>query len=325
MARLVEDLLDMSRISRGKIELRKEHVELAPVIDQAVETVRSLQTTLGHELTVTLPPHPVYLDADPTRLAQIVGNLLNNACKFTDEGGRISLTVAQDRDQAVIRVSDNGIGIAAEHLPHLFEMFAQVDTSLERSRGGLGIGLTLVKSLVEMHGGTVEVHSGGPGRGSEFVIRLPVLSGAPVLSSQPAIVEAMPAVGRRILIVDDSEDSAESLAMLLQLDGHETHKAYDGAAAIEAVARLRPEVVLLDIGLPGLNGYEVCSRIREEPWGKELMLVALTGWGQEEDRQRSRDAGFDAHLVKPVDHQVLLKLLASLPSGRTAESRAPSS
>jgi len=325
MARLVEDLLDMSRITRGKIELRKEHVELAPIIDQAVETVRSLQTSLGHDLTVTLPPHPIYLDADPTRLAQIVGNLLNNACKFTDEGGHISLTVAQDGDHAVIRVKDTGIGIAVEDLPRLFEMFAQVDTSLERSRGGLGIGLTLVKTLVEMHGGTVEVDSEGPGHGSEFAIRLPVLSGTPVLLSQPAVVGALPAEGRRILIVDDSEDSAESLALLLQLDGHETHKAHDGAAAIEAVARLRPDVVLLDIGLPGLNGYEVCSRIRKEPWGKELRLVALTGWGQEEDRQRSRDAGFDAHLVKPVDHDVLLKLIASLPAGRTTGSGAPSS
>jgi PAS domain S-box-containing protein len=325
MARLVDDLLDMSRITRGRIELRKEPTELAPIVDQAVETARALCTSMDQQLTVTMPPHPVYLEADPTRLAQVVGNLLNNASKFTDKGGHIWLTVEQDGDRAVIRVRDNGIGIAAEHLPRLFEMFAQVDTSLERSRGGLGIGLTLVKNLVEMHGGTVEVHSDGPGCGSEFTIRLPVVSGMPGRLTQPAAVEAIPASGRRILIVDDSEDSAESLALLLQLGGHDTHKAHDGLAALEAAGRLRPDAVLLDIGLPGLNGYEVCSRIRKEPWGKETMLVALTGWGQEEDRQRSKEAGFDAHMVKPVDHDALLKLLASLPAGRTTESGAPSS
>jgi PAS domain S-box-containing protein len=325
MARLVEDLLDMSRITRGKIELRKEPIELAPVVDQAVEAGRALCTSMDQQLTVIMPPHPVYLEADPTRLAQVVGNLLNNASKFTDKGGHIWLTVEQDGGLAVIRVRDNGIGIAADHLPRVFEMFTQVDTSLERSRGGLGIGLTLVKTLVEMHGGTVEVHSDGPGRGSEFTVRVPVLSDTPKTLAQPAAVELMPATCRRVLIVDDSEDSAESLAMLLQMAGHDTHKAYDGYSAMEAAGRLRPDAVLLDIGLPGLNGYEVCRGIRKEPWGRELLLVALTGWGQEEDRQRSRDAGFDVHLVKPVDHEVLLKLLASLPSGRTTESGAPSS
>ena len=322
MARLVDDLLDMSRITRGRIELRKERVELAPIVDQAVEAVRSLYRNMNHELTVSLPTQSMHLDADPARLAQVVGNLLNNASKFTDKGGHVWLTIEQEGEQAVIRVKDNGIGIDAENLLRIFEMFAQVDTSLERSRDGLGIGLTLVKTLVEMHGGTVDVRSDGIGRGSEFTVRLPILSDTSIRLSQPAVSQPAPVVGRRILIVDDSEDGAESLAMLLQFSGHETHKAYDGVEAIEAAERLRPDAVLLDIGLPKLNGYEVCSRIRQEPWGKSLMLVALTGWGQEEDRHRSREVGFDAHLVKPVDHDVLLRLLASVPSVRDAESPA---
>jgi PAS domain S-box-containing protein len=313
MARLVDDLLDMSRISRGKIELRKERVELAPIVHQAVEAVVAQYRSMNHELTVTLPPHPVHLEADPARLAQVIGNLLNNACKFTDPGGHVWLTVDQHGDQAAIRVRDTGIGIAADDRSRLFEMFAQVDTSLERSRDGLGIGLTLVKTLVEMHGGTVQVHSEGPGLGSEFTIRLPVAAPARP-SSQPAVREPIPSpVGRRILIVDDSADGAESLAMLLQLEGHQTYKAHDGQEAIKAAERLRPDAVLLDIGLPILNGYEVCRRIRKESWGKHLTIVALTGWDQEEDRHRSREAGFDAHMVKPVDHDELLKLLASLP------------
>ena len=314
MARLVDDLLDMSRITRGKIELRKERVELAPIVHQAVEAVVAQYRSMNHELTVTLPPHPVHLEADPARLAQVIGNLLNNACKFTDRGGHVWLTVDQEGDHAVIRVRDTGIGIAADDRSRLFEMFAQVDTSLERSRDGLGIGLTLVRTLVEMHGGTVQVHSEGLGRGSEFTIRLPVAAAMARPASQPAVREPTPpSVGRRILIVDDSEDGAESLAMLLQLGGHETYKAHDGQEAIKAAERLRPDAVLLDIGLPILNGYEVCRRIRRESWGKHLTIVALTGWDQEEDRHRSREAGFDAHMVKPVDHDELLKLLASLP------------
>jgi CheY-like chemotaxis protein/anti-sigma regulatory factor (Ser/Thr protein kinase) len=256
----------------------------------------------------------VYLDADPARIAQVVGNLLSNAGKFADKGGRVWLTVEPDGDQVIIRVRDNGIGIAAEHHDRLFDMFAQVDTSLERTRDGLGIGLTLVKSLVEMHGGTVGVASEGPGRGSEFTVRVPILTDAGSPLSAPPAEEPRPAGGRRVLVVDDSEDGAESLAMLLQFGGHQTCKAHDGFAALEAAERLRPDTVLLDIGLPGLNGYEVCRRIRKEPWGRQVLLVALTGWGQDEDRQRSKEAGFDAHFVKPVDFDALLKLLASLPS-----------
>jgi PAS domain S-box-containing protein len=314
MARLVDDLLDMSRITRGKIELRKERVELAPIVHQAVEAVVAQYRSMNHQLTVTLPPHPIHLEADPARLAQVIGNLLNNACKFTDRGGHIWLTVDQEGGRAVIRVRDTGIGIAAADQSSLFEMFAQVDTSLERSRDGLGIGLTLVKTLVEMHGGTVQVHSEGLGLGSEFTIRLPVAAAIARPSSQPAVRDPIPAtVGRRILIVDDSEDGAESLAMLLRLGGHETYQAHDGQEAIKAAERLRPDAMLLDIGLPILNGYEVCRRIRKEKWGQHLTIVALTGWDQEEDRHRSREAGFDAHMVKPVDHDELLKLLASLP------------
>jgi PAS domain S-box-containing protein len=309
MARLVDDLLDMSRITTGRIELRRERIELAPIVYQAVEAARAVYRSQNHELVVTLPPEPVYLDADPVRLAQVIGNLLNNAAKFTDKGGHIALTVERHGGQAVIRVKDDGIGIAREHLPIIFDMFAQIDTSLERSRDGLGIGLTLVRTLVEMHDGSVEVHSGGPGRGSEFVIRLPVHMESAVAPSLPAAPAPAASAGRRVLVVDDNEDGAESLAMLLEFHGHETHQAYDGVEAIAAAERLRPDAVLLDIGLPRLNGYETCRRIREQPWGKDMFLVALTGWGTEEDRQRSGEAGFDTHMVKPVDYDELLRLL----------------
>jgi PAS domain S-box-containing protein len=314
MVRLVDDLLDVSRITRGKIELRKDRVELAPIISQAVEATRALYRTINHELIITLPPQPIYLDADPARLAQAVGNLLNNACKFTDSGGHVWLTVEQEGAQAAIRVRDNGIGIAADELPRLFEMFMQVETSQERSRDGLGIGLTLVKNLVEMQGGTVEAHSEGLGRGSEFVIRLPTVAEIPTPLPRETTAERLPTVRRRILVVDDNEDAAEWLATVLGLNGHETHVTHDGLEAVTTAERIRPDAVLLDIGLPRLDGYEVCRRIRAQSWGKDLLLVALTGWGQEEDRQKSRDAGFDTHLVKPVDDEALLKLLASVPS-----------
>jgi CheY-like chemotaxis protein len=233
------------------------------------------------------------------------------------------LTVTHEREQAVIRVRDTGIGIAPEQLPQLFEMFTQVDTSLERTRDGLGIGLTLVKWLAEMHGGAVAARSEGLGRGSEFEVRLPALAEAP---KQAPVVEreAPPAPRRRILVVDDNLDGANSLAMLLEIAGHETHQAHDGVEAIEAAERVRPDAVLLDIALPRMNGYEVCRRIRAQAWGKDLMMVALTGWGQDEDRQRSQEAGFNSHLVKPVDVDVLMKLLASLPSSGDTRARATS-
>ena len=319
LSRLVDDLLDISRISRGRIELRKERVELEPIIQQAVEAVRGQYRTMNHELTIGMPSRPLYLDADAARLAQVVGNLLNNACKFTDKGGHVWLSAGEEDGEAVIRVRDSGIGIAAEDQARLFDMFEQVDTSRERSRDGLGIGLTLVKSLAEMHGGRVDVHSDGLGRGSEFVVHLPLAVEAPKPAPAPAIQEVPTAVPRCVLIVDDNEDGAEALAMLLESAGHETHKAYDGFEAIEAARRLSPDAVLLDIGLPGLNGYEVCRRIRSEPWGRDLVLIALTGWSQEEDRQQSREAGFHSHLVKPVDPDALLEFLAALPSVGNAQ------
>ena len=310
MVRLVDDLLDVSRVSRGKIELRRERIELGTIIRQAVEACSSEMESSKHLLTVSLPSQPMYIDGDSARLAQVVGNLLSNARKFTDMSGRIELNLEREGGQAVIRVRDNGIGIAASQLPRIFDMFLQIDTSLERSIGGLGIGLTLVKTLVEMHDGTVEVHSAGAGQGSEFVVRLPSMADAHEPSPVPAVNQPVTASPRRILVVDDNRDSTESLTMLLQLNGHQTHAAYDGLEAVEAAAMFRPDVILLDIGLPKLNGYEVCRRIRELAWSKGMMLVALTGWGGDEDREKSRDAGFDTHLVKPVDFAALTQLLA---------------
>ena len=250
-----------------------------------------------------MPDRPIYLIADRARLAQVIGNLLNNAAKFTDRGGHVWLTVSEEDRRALIRVRDNGIGIDAGQLPRIFDMFTQVDTALERSRDGLGIGLTLVKTLVEGQGGTVEARSDGHGLGSEFIVRLPTVEEA-ASPGPPAEIEAMRGSGQRILIVDDSLDGAESLSLLLQVNGYETHKAYDGIEAFDAAERLRPDAILLDIGLPRLNGYEACRRIRQQPWGARILLVALTGWGMEEDRNRSREAGFDSHLVKPVDGAV---------------------
>ena len=310
MVRLVDDLLDVSRINQGKIELRRGPIELASHVHHAVEASRAMYKSMSHDLTVTLPPKPIYLNADSTRLIQVLGNLLNNACKFTEECGRISLTVEEHDGQAVIRVRDSGIGIAADQIPRIFDMFTQVDTSVERSVNGLGIGLTLVKSLVEMHNGTVEVNSAGLGHGSEFVVRLPALAVTPESTLQPTPETPLPTTSRRILIVDDNRDSAITLAMWLKCIGNETLTAYDGVEALETAAKFLPDVVLLDIGLPLLNGYEVARKIREQPWGQSMLLIALTGWGQEEDRQKSKEAGFNAHLVKPVEQSVLMKLLA---------------
>jgi CheY-like chemotaxis protein/anti-sigma regulatory factor (Ser/Thr protein kinase) len=271
---------------------------------------------MDHELTVTLPPEPTYLNADPTRLTQVVGNLLNNACKFTEKGGHIRLTVEREGTQVLVRVQDTGIGIAAEQLPRIFEMFVQADTSLERSRDGLGLGLTLVKNLVEMHEGSVEARSAGVDQGSEFVVRLPLLSGLPPPQArEPSDAEPDAMVQRRILLVDDNRDSADSLAMLLKVMGHEVRIAHDGLEAVEGAETFQPHVILLDIGLPRLNGYEAARRIREQQRHKDLTLVALTGFGQDEDRRRAEEAGFDAHMVKPVDFAALAKLLAASSAG----------
>jgi PAS domain S-box-containing protein len=312
MVRLVDDLLDISRITRNKLELRKARIPLASVIENAVETTRPLLDLKAHALTVTLPSQAVYLDADLTRLAQVFWNLLNNAAKYTDPGGRIELSAECQAEEAVVTVRDNGIGISGEALPSLFTIFSQVDHSLERSQGGLGIGLALVKGLVEMHGGSVAADSAGVGGGSKFVVRLPLAQAGPQETNASASEVGRDSSGRRILVVDDNRDAAASLSMMLSLLGHDTRTAHDGLEALDVAAAFRPEIVLLDIGMPKLNGYDVARRIRQEPWGANIVLVACTGWGYEEDRRRSDDAGFDQHMVKPVDPQALMKLLREL-------------
>jgi CheY-like chemotaxis protein/two-component sensor histidine kinase len=313
LARLVDDLLDVSRITRGKIALRKEPLDLATVVARAVETSRPLLDGRRHELTVALPPGPVRVEADAARLTQVVGNLLNNAAKFTDEGGHIRLTVEPDGDGAVVRVRDDGLGIAADLLPRVFDLFTQGDRSLARSEGGLGIGLTLVKSLVEMHGGTVSAHSDGPGSGSEFVVRLPVVQArfaSPTGDGRGGQADGQASPSRRVLVVDDNADTAESLALLLRVKGHEVRTAHDGATALQDAGAFQPEVVLLDLGLPRMDGYEVARRLRAQVGLRKALLVALTGYGQEEDRRRAEEAGFDAHLTKPADPTALQRLLA---------------
>jgi PAS domain S-box-containing protein len=315
MTRLVEDLLDVSRINSGKIELRKKSVDLVTLIRQVAEASRPFIEKRRHTLALSLPNGPMLLEADPTRLEQVLDNLLTNAAKYTDPGGSIGLTVVREGDAAVIRLRDTGIGIEPEMLPKIFDLFVQAEQRPDRAQGGLGIGLSLVRSLVEMHGGSVMVHSEGLGKGSEFVVRLPV--------SKPAVATANgditdPKAGpsassprRHILVVDDNRDAANSLARLLTiLCRQEVRVAYDGPSALEAAASFRPEVVLLDIGLPGMDGYEVARKLRARPELDGTLLVALTGWGQDEDRQRSKEAGFDRHLVKPVDPDALMRLLA---------------
>ncbi len=317
MVRLVDDLLDVSRITRGRIELRRERIALVDIVQRAEEAAGLQCRDKGVQLTITPAAQPLYINGDAVRLTQILGNLLGNACKFTDEGGHITLRVERAGEQAVIRVQDTGIGIAAESFPHIFEMFGQVDAARQRSQGGLGIGLTLAKELAELHDGTIEVVSDGAGKGSEFVLRLP-LAAEPERAS-PVPPEAPAQASHRILVVDDNPDSTESLSLLLGLIGHDVRTAPDGPQALEAAAAFRPDLVLLDIGLPGMDGPEVCRRIRSQPWGRATIVAALTGWGGEEDRDRSVEAGFDAHLVKPVDDATLMQLLASLSEGAAAD------
>jgi PAS domain S-box-containing protein len=312
MVRLIDDLMDISRITRGMVELKKQRVPLAAVVSSAVETSGSMIGQMGHELTVMQPEHTVMVDADPTRLAQVFTNLLTNAAKYSERGNHIRLIVERQGSDVVVSVRDTGIGIDADHLPRIFDMFNQVNNSLEKAQGGLGIGLCLVKRLVEMHGGSVEAKSEGRGRGAEFVVRLPIVVEASVPPTAERDAAAAPKSSLRILIVDDNKDGADSLAMMLKIMGNDTRTAYDGQEGVEQAEQYRPDVVLFDIGLPKLNGYEACRRIRGQPWGKSMVLIAGTGWGQDEDRRRSHDAGFDHHLVKPVDPQALMKLLAEL-------------
>ncbi len=324
LTRLIEDLLDLSRITRDKLELRKQRIELQQVIQGAVEASRPVIDQQGHELTVTLPPEPIHLDADDVRLVQVFMNLLTNAAKYTPPGGHLWITAerAGESGAVEVRVRDDGVGIAPEKLPRLFEMFYQVENAHEHSPGGLGLGLTLVRRLVELHGGRVTAASAGLDQGSEFTVYLPVVAAArvepvpapgPVEAPVPEAVAPQTApAARRILVVDDNQDAAASLALLLRLSGDEVEVAHDGLEAVGMAARFLPAIVLLDIGMPNLNGYNAARRIREQPWGRRMALIALTGWGQEEDRRRTREAGFNAHLTKPVDHAELMALLAEL-------------
>jgi signal transduction histidine kinase len=316
MSRLIDDLMDVSRINQGRIELRRDRVALADVLKDAVETTRAFIEECKQELVLVLPQDNLVLEADSTRLAQAFMNLLNNAAKYNDPGGRIEVVVSEQAGEVAVSVKDNGIGIEPDRLQSIFEMFSQVESALARSRGGLGIGLSLTQRLVQLHGGTVEARSGGLGRGSEFTVRLPL---APASLEQLAGFEVPSKVATsargaalRILVADDNRDAAHTMMMLLQAMGHDVRHVNDGEAAVQATAAFDPQLVLLDIGMPKLNGYEACRRIRAEPGGAAMTIVAITGWGQPDDRLKSHEAGFDQHLVKPVDPAALVVLLASI-------------
>jgi CheY-like chemotaxis protein/two-component sensor histidine kinase len=320
--RLVDDLLDVSRVMRGKIELRHEPIELADVIARGVETVGPLIELQGHRLELAVPDESLPLNADPVRLGQVVSNLLTNAAKYTEPGGRIRVTAAREGDEVVLGVEDSGIGIPAETLPHVFDLFVQAENAATRAQGGLGIGLTLVKNLVELHGGTVAATSAGAGRGSRFVVRLPTapaaFSSGSAGSAERGTLEGSSSPtersssGRRLLVVDDNADAATTLAMLLQLKGYEVHVAHDGRTALAMAAAIRPELVFLDLGMPGMDGFETARRLRGTAESEKIVLVALTGWGQEDDRRRTAEAGFDHHLVKPPEPDRIDELLRTL-------------
>jgi signal transduction histidine kinase/CheY-like chemotaxis protein len=313
MAHLIDDLMDLSRISMGRIALQKKRLRLSDAIHDAVDLSRPLLDEEGHTFLLDVPRESIYVEGDRTRLAQVFANLLNNAAKYTDRGGRIRLLVERQGGDAIATVEDNGVGIAAPMLSKVFDMFTQVDRSLEQSRGGLGIGLNIVKRLVEMHDGRITAESDGPGTGSRFVVRLPTVTAVDTDKPEEIGHDSASAVSqRRILVADDNRDTASSLAVLLEMMGNETVTAHDGREALEVGAWFKPDVVLLDIGMPELNGLDVCRRIREEAWGRDIVIVACTGWGQDDDRRKSSEAGFDHHLVKPVDYAVLMKLLASV-------------
>lgn len=315
MARLLEDLLDISRISRNRLELRTELVDLAQVVRTAVETSRPMIEARGHQLSLQLPLRPVRLRADAVRLAQVFSNLLNNSAKFTEPGGAIWLTAERADNEIRVSVKDTGVGISPEMLPRIFDMFSQDSSAGRDTSEGLGIGLSLVKGLVEMHGGSIEARSSGPGGGSEFIVRLPLPDPeAGGLADGVATAARPTQIRHRILVVDDNRDSADTLAMLLSVMGNEVRTAYGGEQALEAAEDLRPDVVLLDVEMPGIDGHETCRRMREQAWGRTAFMVALTGWGQETDRQRTREAGFDHHMVKPIDPDALEAQLSSLPA-----------
>ena len=304
MARLLDDLLDVSRISRGKITLHPERIDLRHVVDTAVEASRPLIEQMGHIFFVSAPSEPAYLNADPVRFAQILSNLLNNAAKYTPPGGKIVLNAEHRGDEVEVSVSDNGIGIPGESLESIFEMFTQIGSQSSDAQSGLGIGLSLAKGLVALHGGTIHAYSEGLGRGSEFRVRVPTRLTLDA-DAAPPVKKTLTANRLKILVVDDNRDAAESLSLLLELKGHDVRRAYDGEDAVQLAEHFRPQMVLLDLGMPKMNGYEACRRIRDHPWGAQMALIAVTGWGQEDDRHKSTAAGFDGHLVKPVDPDTL--------------------
>jgi signal transduction histidine kinase/ActR/RegA family two-component response regulator len=308
LTRLLDDLLDVSRITQGKIGLRVERIDLRRVIGAAVETSRPVIEEMRHEFNASLPDEPLWVDGDAVRLAQVLSNLLSNAAKYTPEGGRIALKAERRGDDVEVCVSDNGHGIPRERLDSIFEMFTQLESPLANRAAGLGIGLSLAKGLVALHHGTIEALSEGPGHGSEFRVRLP--AGATRAEDSVTVTNEPPIPSKRkMLVVDDNRDAASSLAMFLQLSGHDVRVAHDGETAIELAGEFRPQTIFLDLGMPGTDGYEVCRHIRNAPWGKNMRLIAITGWGQDEDRRKSATAGFDMHLVKPVDPETLAEIL----------------
>jgi CheY-like chemotaxis protein len=313
MVRLVDDLLDISRITKGKLRLTKERIELRVIANRAAESARPLLDARKHEFSMSLPTEPLWVEADPARLEQIVVNLLNNAAKYTDPGGLIRLSVSRAGDQAVVKVWDNGLGISPEMLPRIFDLFTQADRSLSRSHGGLGVGLALVRTLVEMHGGRVQASSAGLNQGSEFTVILPALADVPKLKTKTLVPRRLPTGPRlRVLIVEDNVDTGDSLSLLLRLDGYEVSVARSGPSALEVAPVFHPHVVLLDIGLPGMDGYQVAQRLRETPEFKDVLLCALSGHTPSEaDRDRPQQAGFDHHFVKPVNLKVLSALLTT--------------
>lgn len=313
MVRLVDDLLELSRITRGKIELRKESVELREVIATTLETLKPLIAAAGHELTVASPAEPLVVEADPTRLGQIFTNLIDNAAKYTNAGGHIDISMDRDGDDAVVRVSDTGIGISAEALSSVFDMFVQIDNRESRGQSGLGIGLTLVRSLIELHGGTIEARSAGRGSGSEFEVRLPLTNRESARANAEPRVESALVRHARVLVVDDNHDAADSLGSVLRVLGLEVRVEYDGESALAALEEFDPTAIFLDLGMPGMDGYETAARIRARREGKKALLVALTGWGQDRDRARTGRAGFDKHLVKPAGMDALQSVLAMRP------------
>jgi CheY-like chemotaxis protein/two-component sensor histidine kinase len=307
LGRLVDGLLDVSRVTRGRVQLRHEAVDLAALARRVTEAAGPQLEARRHRWAVHTPEAPLYVEGDPLRLEQVLANLIDNAARYTEPGGRIDVTLRRDGGAAVLEVADTGVGIEPHLLPRVFNLFEQAERPLDRAQGGLGIGLTLVRKLVELHGGRVEASSPGPRRGSTFTVRLPALDRAPGL---PAVADGRPAPrARRVLVVDDNRDLAESLAMVLRLWGHDVRVAYDGRSALETAQEYAPEVVLLDIGLPQLDGFEVARRLRQRPELRQARLVAITGYGRDEDRRRSAEAGFDLHLTKPVDPAELQPLL----------------